>query len=171
MNLSLPEKDQGIGKRAIVQWIGLLPLITAIHTGFLICNQAYDRMNTRYENIYAYLNRVAARIEEFPEWDHNTPVFFANPSYIFNANYEVKIKAYDDLERMVGTDLHPWYNPDELISFFEIYLHFPVEGASSEQILSISASKEFEKMPVFPAEGSIKIIDDVIVVKLDEREH
>lgn len=170
-NLSLPEEYQGIGKKAATQWIGLLPLIAAIYSGFLICNQAYGRMNTRYENIYAFLNRIAARMEETPEWSHDIPVYFANPSHIFNANYEVEIKAYDDLRRMMGTDLYPWYNSEELVSFFEIYLHFPVREASSEQIADISASEEFNKMPVFPAEGSIKVIDDVMIVKPDERSH
>lgn len=79
-------------------------MIYYLYSGFLICNQAYDRLNTRYENIYAYLNRIAARMEETPEWSHDIPVYFANPSYIFNANYEVEIKAYDDLKRMMGTD-------------------------------------------------------------------
>lgn len=114
MNLSLPEKYQGIAKKAVAQWVGLVPLIMAIYTGYFICNQAYDRMNTRYENIYAYMNRIAARIEETPGWNHDIPVFFAYPLRVFSNNYEVPIKAYDDLKRMMGTDLYPWYSTEEL---------------------------------------------------------
>lgn len=172
IDLSLSSEDcQGWGNKTIMQWVGLIPLIAAIHTGILVCNQAYDRMNARYENIYAYLNRVAARMEEVPEWNHDIPVYFANPSYIFNASYDIDIQSYDELKRMMGTDLYPWYSSEALASFFEIYLHFNIEEAGESKKEEISQSEEFAKMPVFPAEDSVKVINGVLVVKLDEKEH
>lgn len=170
MNLS-EKKYRGLGKQVLVQWLGLLPLVIAIHTGFLVCNQAYDRMNARYENVYAYLNRVAARIEEVPEWNHDIPIYFANPAAIFNSNYDVEIKAYDELKRMMGTDIYPWYSSEQIATFMEIYLHFNVEEADEEQKEKIYASKQLEEMPVFPAKDSIKVIDGVVVVKLDENKN
>lgn len=167
INISTKER-RSLCKKAVVQWLGLFPLLMAIHTGFLICNQAYDRMNARYENIYAYLNRVAARMEEIPEWNHDIPVYFANPAAIFNDNYSVEIEAYDKLKRMMGTDLYPWYSAEQIATFMEIYLHFNVEEVDEEYGKEIYESGEFKKMPVFPAKDSIKVINGVMVVKLDK---
>lgn len=143
INISTKER-RGLCKKAMVQWLGLFPLLMAIHTGFLICNQAYDRMNARYENIYAYLNRVAARMEEIPEWNHDIPVYFANPAAIFNDNYSVEIEAYDKLKRMMGTDLYPWYSAEQIATFMEIYLHFNVEEVDEEHEKEIYESGEFK---------------------------
>ena len=167
INISTKER-RSLCKKAVVQWLGLFPLLMAIHTGFLICNQAYDRMNARYENIYAYLNRVATRMEEIPEWNHDIPVYFANPAAIFNDNYSVEIEAYDKLKRMMGTDLYPWYSAEQIATFMEIYLHFNVEEVDEEYEKEIYESGEFKEMPVFPAKDSIKVINGVMVVKLDK---
>ena len=49
-----------------------------------------------------------------------------------------------------------------------VYLHFPIEDASEEQAQSLEQSDELRRMPQFPAEESIQIIDGVMVVKLGE---
>ena len=48
------------------------------------------------------------------------------------------------------------------------WLNVPVEEPSEETMLSISASTQFQAMPLYPADGSVAILDGRVVVKLQE---
>ena len=48
------------------------------------------------------------------------------------------------------------------------YIGYTVPSASEEQIAAIKASTEFAQMPCWPAEGSIRIIEDAVVIKFQD---
>lgn len=51
---------------------------------------------------------------------------------------------------------------------FRQYLGVTYETCAPEEYMAISASRDFQEMPLFPADGAIQMIDDVLVVKVSD---
>ena len=157
-------------KGNLAQWAGLLAVTVSIVSGFVICNQAYHRMEAMTQTIEALMNRIAARMEAQPEWDREIPVYFVNCRALVNRNYAVEIPEYDTLTNMPGTFLRSSYSEEALTDYLEVYLHFPVREATQEQREAVERDPAFEKMESFPAKSAVQVIDGVMVVKISEGE-
>ena len=46
------------------------------------------------------------------------------------------------------------------------WLNFPVEELPEETMIAISDSEEFQSMPLYPAQGSVQVLDGRVVVRL-----
>lgn len=156
----------------VVIWCGIGALVFTIFNGYIICNQAYHRMEAMTETTTSLIERMVARIESMPEWESNMPVYFVNPRPLVNENYQVDVPKYDALSGLVGTEIAPWYNERAIARYMNVYLRFPVTLASEQQqeTLKQSAQLEIEKMPSYPAKESIQVIDGVLVVKVSNGE-
>ncbi|MBO5094809.1 MAG: glucosyltransferase domain-containing protein [Lachnospiraceae bacterium] len=154
----------------LVQWAGALAVSASILSGFLICNQAYHRMEAMTETTGALLNRIAARMEETPEWNKDMPVYFVNCRALVNEKYEVEIPEYEAIRNMPGTFLRSSYSEEAIVDYLEVYLHFPVREATQEQREAVEKTPEFARMESYPAQSSVQVIDGVMVVKISEGE-
>ena len=145
-------------------------MAATVLSGFLICNQAYHRMEAMTETTGALLNRIVARMEAHPAWDREMPVYFVNCRALVNQNYEVEIPEYDKLQNMPGTFLRSSYSEEAVVDYLEVYLHFPVQEATQKQREKVEGNPAFARMESYPAESSIQVIDGVMVVKISEGE-
>jgi len=171
MLLKILDMERGNEKWQVVfQWCGVVSVVTAIATSAIICNESYHRMEAATQTTASYLNRIAMRIEEMPQWQQGMPVYFANTKGFMSEVYDVEIPAYEKMTNMPGTELSPHYNERGIAKYFRTYLHFPIKDAGEERKEQIEQSAEFRNMPAYPKEGSIDVIQDVIVVKLCESE-
>lgn len=171
MLISFPWRKAVKGKtiRHLVQWVAVFAVLTTIISGIYMCNQAYYRMETMTEQESALLNRVVGRMEEVEGWSKEIPVYFANCSNLFNDNYDVDIPQFETLTRMDGTKLEPWYNRSAIAKYMRVYLHFPVNEATEEQGKQLEQTEEYQQMGIYPAENSIQIINNVMVVKFNDK--
>ena len=124
-------------------------------------NVCYLKAEIMQAEAINYYNRLIARIQMTEGYTEDTPVAYIGP----------RNKNDDDL---MGTKLFepiylPPYQGNSIINDFawedtmKLWCGFdPVEG-------SVPDSDEAAKMPCYPAEGSIKMIDDTIVVKFAEQ--
>lgn len=141
-----------------------LPALTAIVCCFLVIwnnfcatNVCYHALQTRYEVNYAVANRAIARIEVLDGYiSGETPVCLMGVPYA----------PYSSSEKYPDGDIFwrvsfPFMSPN----FLNWYLGFPCKNPSSDQVELISNSEAFAAMPVFPADGSISMIDGIAVAK------
>ena len=154
----------------MAQWAGCLAVAASILSGFLICNQAYHRMEAMTETTGALLGRIVARMEAQPDWHKDMPVYCVNCRALVNQNYEVLIPEYEEIRNMPGTFLRSSYSEEAIVDYLEVYLHFPVKEASAEERARAEADPAFAQMQSFPAESAISVIDGVMVVKISEGE-
>lgn len=128
-------------------------------------NQFYTLTRLTYEKDQALYNRVLGRMEEQPEYEFGMPLLIegipeqAGKTTDF-AEFSAKISTYMLL-------LQPRSNlySDGQRLFLNHFLNadfVEVDEATKERILN---SEEFAVMPVWPAEGSIRVIDGVMVMK------
>lgn len=153
------------------EWTVVITCAVTVISGFYVCNMAYHRLDAATQEVAAFLNRTAVRIEETQEWQEGMPVYFAGSSQIFNDHYEVSIPEFEELKNVSGTEIKPWYSYEAVYKYMKEYLHFPLGEVTKEQIQMIEGSAELSKMPVYPAEGSIAEIDGVLVVKIGSSEN
>lgn len=153
-----------------VAWCSIFAVCFTIFNGYILCNEAYHRMEAMTETTTSLLDRMVARIEMMPEWESDMPVYFVNPRPLVNENYQVDVPKYDALTNLVGTEIVPWYNAGAIAKYMNVYLRFPVTLVSEEQEKILEHNTEIEKMPSYPAVDSMKVIDNVLVVKISNGE-
>ena len=154
----------------LMQWAGLLAVLSSIVSGFIIDNQTYHRMEAMTETTGSLLNRIAGRMEEHPQWNKDIPVYFVNCRALVNLNYELEIPEYEEIKNMPGTFLTSSYSEEAVVDYMEVYLHFPINEATQEQREKVEKNPVFEQMESYPAESSVQVIDGVMVVRISDGE-
>ena len=52
--------------------------------------------------------------------------------------------------------------------YLNSWLSFPVDEPSEETMIAISDSEEFQTMPLYPAQGSVQVLEGRVVVRMAE---
>lgn len=128
-----------------------------------LSNTCYIKANLLQEHAISYFETLNARIQMIPGYTASTPVVFIEPR---------NKQEIDIIDSRLGKDIKliPYQrksiiNDYQWINFTRIWCgFFPImeSGDSYEEL------DEVKNMPIYPDDGSIKMIDDVIVVKFNE---
>ncbi len=138
-----------------------------IYNYYILDHQIYLRLEMQYENSYAFVNRLVSRIESTEGYQPKNPVAIIGkvPSLVtksqFNELNSLGVIFNDDLQIIQARDC--------LERFINDWAGVKLVFAKPEQKKEISHSAEFKNMPPYPLKGSIRVIDNVTVVKLGER--
>lgn len=136
-----------------------LSLIVLCNTYF--ANEAYLASHLQYENAYAFYTSLLSDIRMHPEFDENTQLAVIGrwdyPDYFS--------RKFDFTYHLFGyqSSSPAGYSMDR---FLEYYVGFSIPFASAEKTKRIENSEEFAQMPTYPDYGSIRMLDDTLVVKL-----
>lgn len=169
-------KDERKWKKVYVLALVLLYLIG--YNNLLISNKIYSRQELNYEATYAYLNRMLMRIELDENFAYDKKVVFLNETPLINEHIEILAESYpdvlgvyDDCDGMVGCNVHtPVKNLKDIYDFYEIYMGVRLNRPDKEEISKIASSVKFAEMGVYPAENSIEMIDNMVVVKIQNEQ-
>lgn len=127
---------------------------------FIITNRAYTCMNLTYESAYAYFTRLTAKIELQEGYTPDTHIALLGKAAQPSAVPDVHMTGVLSLEGTINM-----YSRQKFLHYF---MSSSYNYASQEEVDTVKATPEFQQMPCYPSEGSIKTIDSVIVVKLGE---
>ena len=124
-------------------------------------------MNERYEKTYAYLLRIADRIEQTEGYYTGMPVMMIG--VVDEAKYPKTDITGDVTERIYGaTGDILVYKGEQYKAFMEHYLNVSLNVITDEDIIvEIYNSDAYREMDSFPAKDSIKIADGVLYVKTE----
>lgn len=114
----------------------------------------------------SYLTRLLTRIEDCPGYQNGMElvVIGAIPeehlksdilSYTQIDHYSVPMHTVAPLNK------HIYY-------YFQDWLNLPIQEPSEETMRSVSDDPEFQKMPLYPERGSVRVLDGRVVVRLQE---
>jgi len=168
MNLSLIET---VSKKTVVNllsWLSVIISTVIILTYIITASATYITIKLNYNNAISITNRILTQIEANPNYDINIPILFAgniknNDSYYNStvskfatgnvSNWNV---FWNDYEGSLST----WS------SFINLYCGGKtVNFCNKEDYLKIIKSEEFKNMNTYPNTNSIKIINNIMVVK------
>ena len=153
------DSRQGVSLTAVNGITLMLALVILINT--FVANQAYLHLHLRYENAYAFYSSLAADIKMQPEFDEHTKLAVAG-SYQQPEYYTWYFGNIQNITGVYGFVPDSYSNE----SFLTYYVGFPVPFASQEEMDAIREMPEYAQMPVYPYYGSMRLIGDVLVVKL-----
>lgn len=150
----------------------LLWMVTAATVVMAFCfvvngNIAYFNMNERYEKSYAYALRIADRLEAQPDYKMGDKVAVLGgfPKEEYYPSTDITQDVLKDYFG-AGGDL-VMNSTDKYATFMERYLNVTIVQASPQESDILILSPEFEEMPVFPKEGSIRKVEDIWIIKIN----
>lgn len=140
-----------------------IALSVIILINIYVANTAYLNLHLRYENAYAFYTSLSADIRQLPQFREGSRIAvigsWKSPDF-----YETNL---DFTNYLIGTK---GFLPSDYSAqaFLEYYIGFPAEFVSVEEAAAIGSSDAFREMSVYPYYGCIRVVDDVIVVKLSD---
>lgn len=161
VTVSAPKAAAWRNKGKIVVFVFLLAIQLLIgYEGFLITNRAYFCMDMTYENAYSYFVKLTTKIEMQEDYRPDAPL-----ALIGYAGQDSFVPQTHLQGAKTGNDALTHYAVHQFLQYFlgEYYVM-----ASEAEKIRLSETEQFSQMPLYPADGSIAMIDGVWVVKLTE---
>lgn len=137
-----------------------LALSVGLVSNIYVANKTYLKLYLQYENAYSFSSILLTRVQ-------NTEGFDENCKLAIIGEQDNKLTTFPQID--LGWQMGPSQNLINIYSrenFFRHYMGSTVELAEAEELERIKLSPEYEEMSEYPYYGSIKKIDDYIVVKL-----
>ena len=157
----LPESSAG--RRLLLPagaaWCALL-LLFCLNTNNLL----YTASDQAHRATESYATRLLARIESCPGYEPGMEIAIvgAVPAEQLQSQVD-SFRQVDHYSVPSGTVLtlnkHIYY-------YLSDWLNFPVEELPEETMQAISDSPEFQAMPLYPAQGSVQVLDGRVVVRM-----
>lgn len=150
-------------------WLLLICTGTLILNYAVTDNIAYANLEKKYEKTYAMCLRLADRMEQTQGYDKDMPV--AMIGVVGDENYPVTDITGEVTGSMIGMNGdYLLYTRTNYQAFFKHYLGITINLVSDEEMLAIYNSAEYKEMESFPAADSVKVVNGILYVKLENCE-
>lgn len=140
-----------------------------VWNNFCVSNTAYLRLQVCYENSFALANRVAVRIESLEGYSPKLPVAVIGEAD--RSLYGGTVGAFSQFNSLTGTGDRLLFSPEPHFRtrvFIENYIGLHMPTPNKEQKEMLNNAEEIKNLPSYPAEGSVVLYKDIIVVKLSD---
>lgn len=149
----------------IVKYLCIV-LITILTNSFIIEN-TYTYMNRQetYKNYYTVANDIYSKVTSMEEYT-------TDKKWLFSDVIKFKSNNLEKTNGFISHDNETWNNYNGILQnyrFFDKYLGIKIKICSKDEYDSIVKNNEFKNMPIYPNCGSIKIIDNIIVIKISDQ--
>ncbi|MBP3604438.1 MAG: glucosyltransferase domain-containing protein [Lachnospiraceae bacterium] len=129
-------------------------------------NAAYLKANFMQEQTSSYYTTLITQIKSCDGYKDELPVVYIGKGKIEDLTLS-KNDKYDIDLTLFNCDLNEWINDFAYVAYMEHHNGFAPEIIKPEEI---TEWEEIDKMPIYPDDGSIKVINNKVVVKFAERE-
>ena len=139
----------------------MLGLCVIMVANTYVSNEVYLHLHLRYENAYSFYTTLYADIRMLPGYSSDSKLaiigdYTERGFYDTHFSEELRITGAGGF---VPTDYSWEY-------FMQYYTGIYIPLASDEEVAAVMESAEFQQMELSPYYGSVRMIDDIIVVKL-----
>lgn len=151
--------------------ITVFTIVVSSYTDYLLTNRAYLRTNFATERVQQYFNRVVAMVERTQGYENGDRVKLLGEFYYKDnpSTAEIDILDSEDLRQLDGVALeNGLITTGVRDNFIRMFVGFELADISSTEKEAIMGTEEYESMPVYPAEGCVRKIHDIWVVKMCE---
>lgn len=162
----MTEKRKSSGK--VVTWIYSLGVLAIICAYIKVDNVAYQYCSFVQEQTMTYYTNLIGTIKNCSGYDDELPVAFLNIERISDDSmpsgdkFNVSLMALGfDMRQVVGDYSYKQY--------LEIHCGYAPSYLEKTELEKIKEHSEVKKMPCYPDDGSVRIIDNIVVVKFAEK--
>lgn len=157
------------GKSDGCRWLLVGTAFVFLFNFAVMDNIGYSNLQKKYEKTYALCVRLADRIEQADGYYQGMPV--AMIGVVGNENYPETDITGEVTGSMIGLNGdYLLYTSTNYQAFFKHYLGITIEPVSGEEMFEIYYSEEYQAMGSFPAKDSVKVVDGILYIKLENSE-
>ncbi len=129
-----------------------------------LANLAYFVKDVENKAVHSLYTRLISDIEEYPGYvvKETKVAFMGVPSTLLNNNNEAYARAHG---LFAVWPVMAIFHPEHYISYF---LCYPATFTPKKQNIALFETEAVQAMPLYPAEGSMQMMDDILVVKLGD---
>lgn len=153
----------------VAQWVAVVICSCLVFNWYIFDNQGYTRMKVSYSEAYSVSTGMIEDITSCDGYSETSVVAVmgleletrVDPGF-------VKKDIFSDYDSVLGVPGR-WFafRTDEYwLQFVSSYMGYTFNLADGDTKNRIAESEEYKNMPVFPSDGSTRLIDDVIVLKV-----
>lgn len=143
----------------------------SVYTGYLLTNRAYLRTSFATERVQQYFNRVIMMVESTPGFREGDSIEILGDFYYKDNPSSVELDILDsaDLRTLDGVALENGLITSGVRdNFIEMFVGYEMENLPYGRREEIMHTDEYKEMPVYPAEGCVRKIDGIWIVKMCE---
>ncbi len=151
----------------ILQGIGIFVIFAVIYTNIIYSNQLYLKKDIEYNATHELYSRIVSDIEEIEGYIPNqTPVVFAG-HFDYNDNYQYLdlFSHINEMGTMGKQSITYKYTYQQWNDFL---VNSPLNIIIDDDLI---ITEEVVEMPLYPYQGSIKIVNDTVVVKISNENY
>lgn len=126
-------------------------------------NACYTKAAIQQQQSISYFTRLVTRIQSVEGYSTSLPVAFVAPRE--KNNEQLSLWYFTSVTNVRPYQFSSIINDYKWISFMRMWCGYDPETVSQEVLDQISSTDQVQEMPCYPDDGSIQIVDDVIVVK------
>ena len=150
-----------------ISWVILLTVALTSYSYMITDNNAYLKVDLSMRQATLYSNRLLERVESCEGYEPGMNIVLVGSEVADETLYPT---PQFGAVRMTGVlDMAGYRTSYTYAYFLRNYVGFtgPVYLGESAQAKNLAATEQVQNMPVYPREGSIQIIDGMVVVKLN----
>lgn len=138
-----------------------LLLCVVIVCNIFLANQVWLNLQLRYENAFAFYTTLLSDLRTLPEFTQDMPVALIG----YQQEPEFYETEFPFTGPMTGTK---GFKPDSYSRerFITYYLGISLPFLPEEICQALASEPEIQQMPCYPYYGSIRVLDETIIVKL-----
>lgn len=146
-----------------------LLMVVIIFNFHLIDNIGYYNLNLCWEQSYATAIQMQDRLQQLDGYEMTEDVLIIGTLQMKNQNRREWVT--DRIPPMIGVeDVNLMRNQDFIVSILNNDLGMVLSGVRGEQEVLLRQSEEVQQMGCWPSADSVRMVDDVMVIKLQELE-
>lgn len=129
-------------------------------------NLLYTASAQAHRATESYATRLLSRIESCPGYETGMEVVIIGT--VPEEQLSADIPSYAQVSHYSVPENSALLRNKHIYYYLNDWLNFPAEEPDEETMIAVSASEEFADMPLYPAQGSVQVLDGRVVVKLRE---
>lgn len=153
-------------KYKVAELLLMFGLLASIFYYWKYDNILYNMLNQAHRATESFVTNVVSRIESCEGYEYGMEVVIVGgfPS----DRYYAQVENYDRVQQGGATAASVIPLNKHIYYYMNDWLNVPIAEPEEEVFWAVTATQEFQQMPLYPDDGSVKIIDGCVVVKMQE---
>lgn len=149
----------------LLRWLSSILLIIVAWTFMLSNTHTYIARNDQYSDFKTIMSNIYQKATSLENYKKDLPFLFSNI-------IDTPAREYEKTNGMITGNTISWTGYAGVMryeEFFKKFLGVDIKSADEHKYLEIVNTKDFQDMPVYPEANSVKIINDVVVIKVSDQ--
>lgn len=151
----------------LVKLLSCILVFVLLWENVVLANTAYVKKETEANATLSTMTRVVSMMEQQENYS------FGNTTVAFIGATDMTDNLYGNVEKIIGLDARtsipydtPYHYYHAYEAYFKYVLQYPIQFCTNEDWKKLKKDSRVEEMPAYPENGYIKMIDDILVVKM-----